>query len=644
MRRSLFFLRSASTDTASGVWGCRLLLLGVFAGVMLIFMGSGPAAAQTYTVEEATLNGGGGTVTSDRLRITSSIGGPSPVGTVQSDRYVLYSGVPSPLAGRLAILVIHEPSAEGGAVEAGQDHTVTARIVTNEASLEEATMYYRSGQDTAATEVSMTADGNDFTATIPGTVIGETGFTYYFVASDAEGTTARAPRSGVYSLPVSLEDPGVQKSDGQSGGTTQSAYRLRSMPIVPEEPSPESVLGDDIPSLSSASAYEPSEARLFEPINSRVSEFPRTGDFELGKAFWLIVRDDVDVIDSGAGTVQALDDPIDIDLQQGWNFVGTPFTMPVPIANVHTDGGSSVVLRRYDSEGYNTPDDPVQVMQPFEGYAVYVEEATTLTVEPPISDSEATQQKSLRQSSQYPWRLRVHATNSNGRDTDNVAAVHPDASNKWDAKDWAEPPALFGGLKVAFDAPQGASNDLGLSADVRPELTDGATWPLTVKADAAGPVQLTVDGVEQVPPRFKVWLLDSKTKTQWNLRKRAQARLDFLGDNAERTLRLLVGTEAYIQSTLDAHDAVPQEYVLEPPSPNPSSGPVAVRFGLPTEESVSIAVYNILGQKVAQIRDGETMEPGYHTLTWDERVGSGMYFVRLEAGSFRTVEKMVRVR
>jgi hypothetical protein len=39
------------------------------------------------------------------------------------------------------------------------------------------------------------------------------------------------------------------------------------------------------------------------------------------------------------------------------------------------------------------------------------------------------------------------------------------------------------------------------------------------------------------------------------------------------------------------------------------------------------------------------MTAGFHTLVWDApRLASGMYFVRMEAGSYRKTQKLVRIR
>jgi hypothetical protein len=621
---------------------------GLVAVILLVLGTAAPVQAQRYTVQEAGLDGGGGLVTAGTLTLTSSIGGSSPVGSVSTERYILYSGMPSPFAGQVPILVVHDPAQGGGAAAGGQDRTVTARIVSNNAPLESATLYYRPGDAAEPTTVPMTQDEGGFVAVIPGSAIGESGLTYYFVATDAQGTTIRAPKSGVYSLPVRLEESGIQKPGAQGGGATQAAYRLLSMPVVLDDPSPEAVLGDDIPTLASTSAYDPSAARLFEPIGTRVAEYTQSpiGDFDLGRAFWLIVRDDVETIDSGPGTTTALNEPARIGLSAGWNFVGTPFAVDVPVTNLETTSGASVTLRAYGSDGYNTPDNPVTTMTPFAGYAVFVETATTLVVNPPLPDEEQAKQAALATSSpDFPWRLRIRGTSPSGGDADNIAAVHAEARDGWDAHDWPEPPALASGLTIAFDAPEGAPADVTLSADVRSTPTAGRAWPLTVRTDAAGPVRLSVDGVEQVPAAFEAWLLDLTTKDSWNLRRTPQARIDVLTDGGERPFRLVVGTRTYVKDVLRDLEALPQKYALEPPYPNPSTGPVAFRMGLPEDDRVTVEVYNLLGQRVATLKNREAMTAGFHTLVWDApRLASGMYFVRMEAGSYRKTQKLVRIR
>ena len=626
-------------------WNCftRCRLQGItIMVIVLLGMVVAPAAAQ-YTLEEQVLDGGGGRVEAGGRTLTSSLA-PIPVGTVQSGPYVLYSAFPGPLA-----VQIQQEACAATAI-AGQPCDVIVRILTDSDAPRTATLFYGSAASISPTAVSMTRNGNSFAATIPGAAIAEAGLTYYFEIVNDQGVRVRAPRQGVYALPVQLTGDGPFRPEGLAGGTTQAAYRLLSVPVTPDDPSPEAVLGDDIPTLASTGAYDNAVARLYEPIGTRVAEYPGTGDFVLGSAFWLITRDEVPRIDAGPGQARALNRPFSVLLEQGWNFVGTPFTVPVPVENLQTSTGDPVILRAFRDGSYNAASDPVTAMMPFEGYAVYASAPTTLTIQPPLpSDGTAalaTKSASASSRTGFPWSLRVRGTARTGWDTDNVAAVHADAADGWDTADWPEPPSLGSGLRLAFDAPAGAPPDVTLSADVRRPFTAGGTWPLTFTTATAGPVHLAVDGVKTVPAAFDVFLLDRTTKATWDLRRTPTATVEVLSEGGgTRALYLMVGTKAYLRQALNGLDAVPQTYALNPPYPNPSSGTVAFQLELPKDDQVTIEVYNILGQRLAVLKHREPMRSGIHTVVWDApHLSSGMYFVRMEAGDYTKTQKLVRIR
>jgi len=57
--------------------------------------------------------------------------------------------------------------------------------------------------------------------------------------------------------------------------------------------------------------------------------------------------------------------------------------------------------------------------------------------------------------------------------------------------------------------------------------------------------------------------------------------------------------------------------------------------------TMKLKVYNILGQRVATLIDGN-QKAGYKTVRWDaSSLSSGLYFYRLEAGDFVQTRKMV---
>ena len=94
---------------------------------------------------------------------------------------------------------------------------------------------------------------------------------------------------------------------------------------------------------------------------------------------------------------------------------------------------------------------------------------------------------------------------------------------------------------------------------------------------------------------------------------------------------------------------VPETYALHPNVPNPFNPETAIRYDVPSESRVRLAVYNLMGQTVRVLVD-ERHVVGRHAVVWDGKdafgreVASGVYLYRMEAGGYRSVQKMVLVR
>jgi hypothetical protein len=60
--------------------------------------------------------------------------------------------------------------------------------------------------------------------------------------------------------------------------------------------------------------------------------------------------------------------------------------------------------------------------------------------------------------------------------------------------------------------------------------------------------------------------------------------------------------------------------------------------------NVTLAVYNVLGQKVATIVN-QFMQAGSYTYQFDaSRLASGVYIYRIEAGNFVSIKKFVLLK
>jgi hypothetical protein len=88
----------------------------------------------------------------------------------------------------------------------------------------------------------------------------------------------------------------------------------------------------------------------------------------------------------------------------------------------------------------------------------------------------------------------------------------------------------------------------------------------------------------------------------------------------------------------------PTTYALEQNYPNPFNPATTIQYDLPRKSSVSLAVYNALGQQVASLVNMEE-EAGSHAVRLDgSSLASGVYFYRLVAGDYVATRKLVLMK
>jgi hypothetical protein len=94
----------------------------------------------------------------------------------------------------------------------------------------------------------------------------------------------------------------------------------------------------------------------------------------------------------------------------------------------------------------------------------------------------------------------------------------------------------------------------------------------------------------------------------------------------------------------EPYDIIPSHFSLPQNHPNPFNTSTTIEFSLPEAAHVELSVYNILGQKVAVLFDGQK-QAGKHAVTWDAAVApSGVYFARLKCGSFSETINMLLLK
>lgn len=91
-------------------------------------------------------------------------------------------------------------------------------------------------------------------------------------------------------------------------------------------------------------------------------------------------------------------------------------------------------------------------------------------------------------------------------------------------------------------------------------------------------------------------------------------------------------------------ETVPGEFALQQNYPNPFNPSTTIMFQVAKAGFVSLKVYDLLGQEVATLVN-ESKAPGTYSVDWlAGRVPSGIYFCRMQSGSFTATRSMMLMK
>jgi hypothetical protein len=89
---------------------------------------------------------------------------------------------------------------------------------------------------------------------------------------------------------------------------------------------------------------------------------------------------------------------------------------------------------------------------------------------------------------------------------------------------------------------------------------------------------------------------------------------------------------------------LPERIALLPGYPNPFNSQAVFPLELSQRERVQISVFNVMGQRVVDLRD-EVMDPGRYRVSWDAQgLPSGIYFIAMRAGTASQIQKIVLLK
>jgi hypothetical protein len=96
-----------------------------------------------------------------------------------------------------------------------------------------------------------------------------------------------------------------------------------------------------------------------------------------------------------------------------------------------------------------------------------------------------------------------------------------------------------------------------------------------------------------------------------------------------------------LTNTGNYNTTIPASYSLSQNYPNPFNPTTNVQFSIIKVQFVTLKVFDMLGQEVASLVN-EQLAPGTYTAAFDgSQLPSGVYFAKLEAGTYNNIIKML---
>jgi aminopeptidase N len=203
----------------------------------------------------------------------------------------------------------------------------------------------------------------------------------------------------------------------------------------------------------------------------------------------------------------------------------------------------------------------------------------------------------------------------------------------WFVNEWVKEPhhPIYANL-YQFTTNSGNSWTVGFQARQTQTTSPFRRMPLTIKITyATGP-----DSVFRVDNTVnnQVWY--------WNT-NRQPANLYFDPDN-DIVLKVATTTQGNIQA-VGNENQLPFMYALYQNYPNPFNPVTRINYDLPENNVVSLRIFNVLGEVVAEPIKNEKKSAGSHSVVFNAaNLPSGVYYYELKAGKYSETKKMVLVK
>jgi len=365
--------------------------------------------------------------------------------------------------------------------------------------------------------------------------------------------------------------------------------------------------------------------------------------FKPGKAFWILSKNAI-ALNRQVSAVQI--DAANIysfALHNNWNLISNPFNRSVLWSTVVAANNITQNPLLYSFNG--SWNNAASVMKPYEGYYFYnVQNLAALKI--PYNPNGALAKENLTTAplKMSDNKIELKLISNSEEKTKVIVAIDGESNADFDEKDYFAAPGMFEEIGLRIFNSRLSTDYKYLFAESRPIENDGQIFELEVNNSIKSKLTLMRAFEKGVLEGYEIYLINTHNNKIMDLRKSSLIDLKPVLENYK--LKLVIGSKAFIE-TIKA-DLLPKEFMLFQNYPNPFNPTTTIRYAVPGYSLVILKIYDILGNEVKELIN-EVKEPGFYEVEFSAASGrskltSGVYFFRLQAGSFVETKKLLLLK
>ncbi|MBN2093166.1 T9SS type A sorting domain-containing protein [candidate division KSB1 bacterium] len=523
-----------------------------------------------------------------------------------------------------------------------QEFLIIAKIFDDKPNVQ-VQLHFRKGGEAKFLQEKMVRLRSFYQARIPSNLVTSDGIEYFIKVIDADSLISRIPAKSTYFVSVLVPNSAFAYPIIHSKNDSLSKWQIFSIPMKLEK--------NELKDLFAKPALMGKKAS-----NHRTDMVPflqNLGSILPGRAFWTIIPDSQRVISFGPAASVPTNADFMIPLQPGWNLIGNPFTFPVKIQHLYRTSDQPVELRTFHGRWNEPILETVDMLKPFEGYAIYnhSEFQDSLLIRPNYSNEMHSNRKyEFLPKNSISWMIQIIANSKNSKDMDNIIGQFSQAQTEWDHFDRPEPPTIGDGVALFFHHPEWKRMSTQFCTDFRPVVDEGDVWDFHLHVPAREVVTLEFKGINELPGQFDIWLVDDSLNISRDLRLFSEYFITKTDTQIIRTFKLVIGKKDFIDEKLDNMVTIPGHFQLAQNYPNPFNPETNIQYSLAAAGEVTLKIFNLVGEEVLTLVDKQFQTAGYYLVTWNGqnelglKMTSGIYVYQLWVNNFTIARKMVLMK